>query len=47
VSPHDAEQRLVVYTVEPCSLTARTLPMLASWGLDAPASGAASGATAP
>lgn len=37
VSPHDFEQRLVVYTVEPGSLTARTLPVLASWGLDAPA----------
>jgi transcriptional regulator with XRE-family HTH domain len=36
VSPHDDEQRLVVYTVEPGSLTARTLPALASWGIDAP-----------
>jgi transcriptional regulator with XRE-family HTH domain len=27
----DPEQRLVVYTVEPASLTARVLPMLASW----------------
>jgi hypothetical protein len=34
VSPHDAEQRLVVYTVEPGSQTARNLPVLASWGLD-------------
>ena len=29
--PHDPEQRLVVYTVEPDSTTARVLPMLASW----------------
>lgn len=36
-SPHDDEQRLVTYTVEPGSLTARTLPVLASWGLDVPA----------
>ena len=34
VSPHDPEQRLVVYTVEPGSLTARTLPVLAAWGMD-------------
>lgn len=34
VSPHDPEQRLVIYTVEPDSPTARTLPVLASWGLD-------------
>ncbi|WP_322920894.1 helix-turn-helix transcriptional regulator [Nocardioides renjunii] len=32
-SPHDPEQRLVVYTVEPDSPTARTLPALASWEL--------------
>ncbi|MDQ1181807.1 helix-turn-helix transcriptional regulator [Rhodococcus sp. SORGH_AS_0301] len=32
VSPHDPEQRLIVYTVEPESSTARALPMLASWG---------------
>jgi len=31
VGPHDPEQRLVVYTVEPDSPTARVLPMLASW----------------
>ena len=31
VGPHDQEQRLVVYTVEPGSATARTLPLLASW----------------
>lgn len=31
VGPHDPEQRLVVYTVEPGSSTARTLPALASW----------------
>ena len=32
VSPHDPEQRLVVYTVQPGSPTERTLPILASWG---------------
>ena len=31
VVPHDAEQRLVIYTVEPDSPTARMLPLLASW----------------
>ncbi|WP_432514535.1 helix-turn-helix transcriptional regulator [Kineococcus sp. SYSU DK001] len=31
VGPHDPEQRLVVYTVEPGSATARVLPLLASW----------------
>lgn len=31
VGPHDPEQRLVVYTVEPDSTTARMLPLLASW----------------
>ena len=31
VGPHDPEQRLVVYTVDPDSPTARVLPMLASW----------------
>ncbi len=36
VSPHDAEQRLVVYTVEPHSATARALPVLASWGVEDP-----------
>lgn len=29
--PHDPEQRLVVYTAEPGSATARSLPLLASW----------------
>ncbi|QCW49338.1 helix-turn-helix domain-containing protein [Nocardioides dongxiaopingii] len=29
--PHDPEQRLVVYTVEPGSSTAHALPLLASW----------------
>lgn len=29
--PHDPEQRLVIYTVEPDSATARTLPLLRSW----------------
>ena len=31
VVPHDPEQRLVVYTAEPDSSTARVLPLLASW----------------
>lgn len=31
IGPHDPEQRLVVYTVEPDSPTARALPFLASW----------------
>ena len=31
VGPHDPEQRLVVYTVEPDSPTARVLPLLTSW----------------
>jgi transcriptional regulator with XRE-family HTH domain len=30
-APHEPEQRLVVYTAEPDSLTARVLPILASW----------------
>ena len=35
VTPHDPEQRLVVYTVEPGSATAAALPLLASWhGVD-------------
>lgn len=29
--PHDPDQRLVVYTVEPDSRTAQVLPLLASW----------------
>lgn len=33
-TPHDTEQRLVVYTVESDSPTARVLPLLARWGLD-------------
>ena len=33
VSPHDPDQRLVVYAAQPDSPTARTLPVLASWGL--------------
>lgn len=31
IGPHDPEQRLVVYTVEPDSPTQRALPFLASW----------------
>ena len=32
VAPHDPDQQLVIYTVEPGSATARVLPILASWG---------------
>ena len=39
IGPHDPEQRLVVYTVEPDSPTERAMPFLASWtGLPAYAS---------
>ncbi len=31
IGPHDPEQRLVIYTVEPGSPTAQALPFLASW----------------
>lgn len=34
VSPHDPEQRLIVYTAQPGSATAAALPVLASWGLE-------------
>lgn len=34
VSPHDTDQRLVVYTVQPGSPTEQTLSVLASWGAD-------------
>jgi hypothetical protein len=33
-TPQDPNQRLVVYTTEPDSPTARLLPILASWGAD-------------
>jgi transcriptional regulator with XRE-family HTH domain len=33
---HDPEQRLVVYTVEPHSATARVLPLLAAWVVTGP-----------
>lgn len=33
--PHCPDQRLVLYTVEPGSPTARILPLLSSWGIDA------------
>lgn len=36
VGPHDPEQTLVVYTVEPDSPTARLLPMLTGWGAEPP-----------
>lgn len=32
VGPHDPEQRLIIYTVEPESPTAKAMPLLASWG---------------
>ncbi len=35
VVPHDPEQRLVVYTTEPDSSTARVLPLLAPWSVRA------------
>lgn len=35
VGPHDPEQRLVAYTVEPNSSTAHMLPLLASWAATA------------
>ena len=31
VAPHEPDQRLIVYTAEPDSATARVLPVLASW----------------
>jgi hypothetical protein len=34
VGPHDGEQTLVAYTVQPDSPTARVLPMLAAWGAE-------------
>jgi transcriptional regulator with XRE-family HTH domain len=34
-APHEPDQRLTIYTVEPDSPTARVLPMLSSWSLDA------------
>jgi MmyB-like transcription regulator ligand binding domain len=33
-APHDPHQRLVIYTAEQDSPTARLLPLLASWDLD-------------
>ena len=32
---HEPDQRLAIYTVEPDSPTARVLPILSSWSLDA------------
>lgn len=37
-TPHDPDQRLVVYTVELDSATEKVLPLLAGWGADTPAS---------
>ncbi|MCI4066256.1 helix-turn-helix transcriptional regulator [Micromonospora sp. R77] len=45
VGPHDPEQRLIVYTVEPDSPTARLLPMLASWTTDPDKAHRANGTT--
>ncbi|MEV4844498.1 helix-turn-helix transcriptional regulator [Micromonospora matsumotoense] len=45
VGPHDPEQRLVVYTVEPDSPTARVLPILASWTIEPQAAPGAGGST--
>ena len=39
VAPHDPAQRLVVYTTQRDSPTARVLPLLASWDVDAPVPG--------
>lgn len=36
-APHEPDQRLVVYTAEPGSPTARVLPLLASWDAGVPA----------
>jgi transcriptional regulator with XRE-family HTH domain len=36
VGPHDPDQRLVVYTVEPHSVTAAMLPMLSAWSAELP-----------
>ena len=38
VAPQEPDQHLVLYTVEPHSRTARTLPLLAAWGTDTVAS---------
>lgn len=35
IAPHDPHQRMVVYTVQPDSETARLLPLLAAWGVEA------------
>lgn len=39
--PQEPDQRLVVYTVQPGSATARLLPILGSWDADAPTAAAA------
>jgi len=36
--PHEPDQRLVVYTAQPDSPTARMLPILVSWDVDTPVS---------
>ncbi|MGY4644960.1 helix-turn-helix transcriptional regulator [Cellulomonas sp. URHB0016] len=38
VAPQETDQHLVLYTVEPHSRTARTLPLLAAWGAEPAAS---------
>ena len=45
VGPHDPEQRLVVYTAEPDSPTARVLPLLAGWAAAPQQSSRAGGTT--
>jgi PAS domain-containing protein len=46
-APHNADQRLVVYTVEPGSPTARILPLLASWAASSDAKAGPPGGSAP
>lgn len=42
-APHEPDQRLTIYTVEPDSPTARVLPILSSWSLGAAEVSAGSG----
>jgi hypothetical protein len=42
-APHEPNQRLTIYTVEPDSPTARMLPILSSWALDTPNTASAAG----
>lgn len=45
-APHVSDQHLIVYTAEPDSSTARLLPILASWAIQARAASAQSSRTA-